>query len=138
MVGPGCPYTSCSTHSFIRLHLLRGKDRLGLRAIWSRFKTINSLLTDILEFRSLNNLRFTVLAEMLDDEAPEVCRIVWDLLPVENKTIHGQFSGAEVFILLENPQPIPKPMSAAAKMPAAGARIASRSPTSTSDRPPTR
>ena len=41
----------------------------------------------------------SVLAEMLDDEAPEVCRIVWDLLPVENKTIHGQFSGAEVFIL---------------------------------------
>jgi hypothetical protein len=29
------------------------------------------------------------------------------LLPVENKTIHGQFSGAEVFVLLENPQPIP-------------------------------
>ena len=49
----------------------------------------------------------SVLAEMLDDEAPEVCRIVWDLLPVENKTIHGQFSGAEVFILLDNPQPVP-------------------------------
>jgi len=49
----------------------------------------------------------SVLAEMLDDEAPEVCRIVWDLLPVENRTIHGQFSGAEVFILLENPQPVP-------------------------------
>ena len=49
----------------------------------------------------------SVLAEMLDDEAPEVCRIVWDLLPVENKTIHGQFSGAEVFVLLDNPQPAP-------------------------------
>jgi hypothetical protein len=49
----------------------------------------------------------SVLAEMLDDEAPEVCRIVWDLLPVQNKTIHGQFSGAEVFILLDNPQPAP-------------------------------
>src|SRR6186713_718037 len=49
----------------------------------------------------------SVLAEMLDDEAPEVCRIVWDLLPVEHKTIHGQFSGAEVFLLLENPQPAP-------------------------------
>jgi hypothetical protein len=49
----------------------------------------------------------SVLAEMLDDEAPEVCRIVWDLLPVENKTIHGQFSGAEVFILLDNPRPVP-------------------------------
>src|SRR3954466_12050898 len=49
----------------------------------------------------------SVIAEMLDDEAPEVCRIVWDLLPAENKTIHGQFSGAEVFVLLDNPQPAP-------------------------------
>ena len=49
----------------------------------------------------------SVLAEMLDDEAPEVCRIVWDLLPAENKTIHGLFSGAEVFILLDNPHPAP-------------------------------
>ncbi len=49
----------------------------------------------------------SVLAEMLDDEAPEVCRIVWDLLPVEHKTIHGQFSGAEVFLLLDNPEPAP-------------------------------
>jgi hypothetical protein len=47
----------------------------------------------------------SVLAELLDDEAPEVCRLVWDLLPIENKTIHGQFSGAEVFVLLDNPQP---------------------------------
>jgi hypothetical protein len=29
------------------------------------------------------------------------------LLPVESKTIHGQFSGAEVFVLLDNPQPAP-------------------------------
>src|SRR3954470_20969127 len=49
----------------------------------------------------------SVVAELLDDEAPEVCRLVWDLLPVENKTIHGQFSGAEVFALLDNPQPAP-------------------------------
>ena len=49
----------------------------------------------------------SVLAEMLDDEAPEVCGIVWDLLLIEKKTIHGQFSGAEVFVLLDNPQPAP-------------------------------
>ena len=24
----------------------------------------------------------SVIAELLDDEAPEVCRVVWDLLPV--------------------------------------------------------
>jgi hypothetical protein len=49
----------------------------------------------------------SVLAEMLDDEAPGVCQHVWDLLPVESKVIHGMFSGAEVFALLENPAPAP-------------------------------
>ncbi len=47
----------------------------------------------------------TVAAEMLDDEAPDTCRLVWDLLPVEQKVIHGMYSGAEVFALLENPLP---------------------------------
>ena len=42
-----------------------------------------------------------VVAEMLDDEAPEVCRIVWELLPVEGKVLHGMYSGAEVFLLLD-------------------------------------
>ena len=50
----------------------------------------------------------SVVAEMLDDEAPQVCQLVWDMLPIENKSIHGQFSGAEVFVLLDNPQPAPK------------------------------
>jgi Protein of unknown function (DUF3830) len=47
----------------------------------------------------------SVLAEMLDDEAPETCRLVWQRLPLEHKVVHGQYSGAEVFILLDNPQP---------------------------------
>jgi hypothetical protein len=49
----------------------------------------------------------SVLAEMLDDEAPDVCRIVWDLLPVETRAIHGMYSGAEVFAILDDPQPVP-------------------------------
>ena len=49
-----------------------------------------------------------VLAEMLDDEAPGVCRHVWDLLPVEGKVIHGMYSGAEVFLMLGNPQAVPR------------------------------
>ena len=49
----------------------------------------------------------SVLAEMLDDEAPEVCRIVWDLLPIETRAIHGMYSGAEVFALLDDPKPVP-------------------------------
>src|SRR5262245_27199664 len=43
----------------------------------------------------------SVVAEMLDDEAPEVCRVVWELLPVEGKVLHGMYSGAEVFLLLD-------------------------------------
>jgi hypothetical protein len=49
----------------------------------------------------------SVLAEMLDDEAADVCRIVWDLLPVETRAIHGMYSGAEVFAILDDPQPVP-------------------------------
>ena len=45
----------------------------------------------------------SVVAELLDDEAPEVCRLVWEMLPVEGKTLHGMYSGAEVFVLLDKP-----------------------------------
>ncbi len=49
----------------------------------------------------------SVIAEMLDDEAPAVCRLVWERLPFESGLLHGQYSGAEVFMLLDNPQPAP-------------------------------
>src|SRR5579884_2947157 len=49
----------------------------------------------------------SLLAEMLDDEAPGVCEHVWNILPVETKVIHGMYSGAEVFAMLENPKPAP-------------------------------
>jgi hypothetical protein len=49
----------------------------------------------------------SVLAEMLDDEAPAVCQIVWDLLPIETRAIHGMYSGAEVFAILDDPSPAP-------------------------------
>lgn len=48
-----------------------------------------------------------VLADLLDEEAPEVCRVIWDLLPVEGTAIHGMYSGAEIFTLIENPPPAP-------------------------------
>lgn len=47
-----------------------------------------------------------VLAEMLDDEAPNVCKAIWDMLPIESKVIHGMYSGAEVFAMVDNPQPL--------------------------------
>jgi hypothetical protein len=49
----------------------------------------------------------SVIAEMLEDEAPGVCEHVWNILPVETKVIHGMYSGAEVFALLDNPKPVP-------------------------------
>ena len=36
----------------------------------------------------------SALAEMLEDEAPSVCKRVWEILPVETKVIHGMYSGA--------------------------------------------
>src|SRR5438874_143298 len=49
----------------------------------------------------------SVLAELLDDEAPKVCELVWSMLPVETKAIHGMYSGAEVFVMVDKPQPAP-------------------------------
>ncbi|MDQ6631919.1 MAG: DUF3830 family protein [Verrucomicrobiota bacterium] len=49
----------------------------------------------------------SVLAEMLDEDAPVVCQHVWEILPIESKTIHGMYSGAEVFMMVDNLQPVP-------------------------------
>ena len=49
----------------------------------------------------------SVLAEMLEEDAPQVCDHVWNVLPVQTKVIHGMYSGAEVFALLDNPRPAP-------------------------------
>ena len=50
----------------------------------------------------------SAVAELLDDEAPEACAYIWNLLPLEHKTVHGMYSGAEVFVLLDNPRPVPE------------------------------
>jgi len=50
----------------------------------------------------------SVLAEMLDEEAPSICKLVWDILPIETRVIHGMYSGAEVFAMLDKPQPGPE------------------------------
>jgi len=50
----------------------------------------------------------TVAAELLDDEAPWVCAHVRKLLPMEYDAIHGQFSGAEIFVKLDEAHPVPE------------------------------
>jgi hypothetical protein len=49
----------------------------------------------------------TVIAELLEAEAPQLCQMIWELLPLEHKAIHGMYSGAEIFVLLDKPQPAP-------------------------------
>lgn len=48
----------------------------------------------------------SVVAEMLEVEAPALCNYIWGLLPIETKAVHGMYSGAEVFQLIENPKPV--------------------------------
>jgi len=50
----------------------------------------------------------SVIAELLDDEAPNVCDLVWKMLPVEARAIHGMYSGSEVFVMVPKPEPAPE------------------------------
>ncbi|MBK9170036.1 MAG: DUF3830 family protein [Bryobacterales bacterium] len=50
----------------------------------------------------------SAIAELLDQDAPTVCDFIWNLLPIEHKAIHGMYSGAEVFVLLDKPEPMPR------------------------------
>jgi len=49
----------------------------------------------------------SAVAELLDDEAPQTAAHVWDRLPIEGPLVHGQFSGAEVFVLVDDPVQVP-------------------------------
>jgi hypothetical protein len=49
----------------------------------------------------------SVVAEMLDDEAPAICEHVWNMLPIEHQVRHGLYSGQEVFLLLNQAKKLP-------------------------------
>src|SRR2546425_5726709 len=49
----------------------------------------------------------SVLAEMLDDEAPTVCQHVWEMLPIQHKMVHGMYSGTEFYALLDKAKELP-------------------------------
>ena len=42
----------------------------------------------------------SVVADLLDDAAPETCDLIWEGLPIEGTLIHGMYSGPELFIVL--------------------------------------
>lgn len=44
----------------------------------------------------------SVVADLLDDEAPRTSELVWGMLPLQHNLYHGAFSGLEVFLLLDD------------------------------------
>ena len=48
----------------------------------------------------------SVVADLLETQAPHICEEVWKMLPVEKKMIHGMYSGPEVFMVLDQPQAV--------------------------------
>lgn len=48
----------------------------------------------------------SVVADLLDAEAPRLCEAVWGLLPLEKRLLHGMYSGPEVFMVLDEARPI--------------------------------
>jgi hypothetical protein len=50
----------------------------------------------------------SVVADLLDREAPTTARHVWDRLPIEARAVHGQFSGKEIFVLVDDPVQLPR------------------------------
>jgi len=43
----------------------------------------------------------TAVADLLEDDAPAVCDAVWNALPVEIRSLHGMYSGAEIFVMID-------------------------------------
>ena len=50
----------------------------------------------------------SAVADMLDDEAPQICEAIWQMLPVERTMIHGMYSGPEIFMVLDKARDIPR------------------------------
>jgi hypothetical protein len=42
------------------------------------------------------------VADLLEDDAPQTCDLIWARLPVESRLVHGMYSGPELFIILES------------------------------------
>lgn len=40
-------------------------------------------------------------ADLLEDRAPRTCELIWDRLPLEERLVHGMYSGPELFIILD-------------------------------------
>jgi hypothetical protein len=43
----------------------------------------------------------SAVAELLEQAAPATCALIWERLPVEERLVHGMYSGPELFIFLD-------------------------------------
>lgn len=51
----------------------------------------------------------TATADLLEEQAPQTCAAIWELLPVEGRLVHGMYSGPELFVVLDGgPSPPPE------------------------------
>jgi hypothetical protein len=46
-------------------------------------------------------------AELAEERAPATCERIWARLPLEGRTIHGMYSGPELFIRADEVGPVP-------------------------------
>jgi len=47
------------------------------------------------------------VADLLEERAPETSQMIWDHLPLEGRSVHGMFSGPELFIRTDHLPPVP-------------------------------
>lgn len=47
------------------------------------------------------DLDATAVADLLEDQAPRTCELIWERLPLEGRLVHGMYSGPELFIILD-------------------------------------
>jgi hypothetical protein len=48
-----------------------------------------------------------VTADLQEERAPETCRMIWEHLPLEGRTVHGMYSGPELFIRADHLPQVP-------------------------------
>jgi hypothetical protein len=49
----------------------------------------------------------SAIADLMEERAPESCRVIWEHLPLEGRTVHGMYSGPEVFIRADHLPAVP-------------------------------
>lgn len=47
------------------------------------------------------------IADLQEERAPATCDMIWEHLPLEGKSIHGMYSGPELFIRTDHLPPVP-------------------------------